>query len=58
MTVGSETFVVSGSTRSLARDDVGIQVLDHWQSPRDSTRYPSHWRLSVPPERLELEIRP
>jgi len=47
-----------GSTRSLTRDQVQIEVLDHWQSPRDGARYPSRWYLRIPTEKLELEIIP
>jgi len=47
-----------GSTRSLTRDEVQLEVLDHWQSPRDGARYPSRWYLRIPTERLELEITP
>lgn len=46
------------STRLLTRDQVQVEVLDHWQSPRGGTRYPSRWRLHIPTEKLELEITP
>jgi predicted secreted hydrolase len=47
-----------GTSQSLAADDVRIEVLDHWTSPRGGTRYPVRWRLTVPRERLALEIVP
>jgi predicted secreted hydrolase len=46
-----------GRAIKLARGDVHIEVLDQWASP-DGVRYPSRWRLSVPKEGLELDIRP
>ncbi|MCI0401077.1 MAG: carotenoid 1,2-hydratase [Gammaproteobacteria bacterium] len=48
----------SGAALQLTHDAVQIEVLDYWKSPRDSTRYPARWRIKVPIERLELEVRP
>lgn len=48
----------AGAARPLRRDEVAIEVLDHWQSPDTGARYPSRWRLRVPALRLELELRP
>ncbi len=47
-----------GSTHALAREDVAIEVLDTWWSARTGSAYPSHWRLGIPREGLELEITP
>lgn len=47
-----------GSVRALLPEALQIDVLDHWPSPRDGTRYPSRWRLRVPSEQLDLEIAP
>ncbi len=47
-----------GTVRRLARDDVAIDVGETWQSPRDGTRYPGRWRLRVPNEQLDLDVRP
>ena len=33
-------------------------VLDHWQSPKNETRYPSHWRMHIPSEQVTLAIEP
>jgi predicted secreted hydrolase len=46
-----------GSTAKLASAHVRIEVLDRWRSP-SGTRYPSHWRLSVPEKALDLDIVP
>ncbi|TRZ97976.1 MAG: carotenoid 1,2-hydratase [Nitrospiraceae bacterium] len=42
----------------LARDDIAIDVLDHWQSPQSGSRYPGRWRISVPSLRLTVEVAP
>ncbi len=47
-----------GSTRALAREAVGIEVLGTWRSPRTGTVYPSRWRLRVPGEDLTLDVTP
>jgi predicted secreted hydrolase len=49
---------VDGSSRTLAPDDFRIEALETWTSPRGGARYPSRWRISIPGERLELEVRP
>jgi predicted secreted hydrolase len=48
---------LDGTTQPLAREDIHIEVLDIWESPRGGG-YPSQWRLSIPAEDLELEIIP
>lgn len=53
------TLVASdGRSRALGPDDVRIEVLDTWTSPRGGTRYPARWRLTIPEERLRLEVVP
>lgn len=53
------TYVdANGRARSLAVGDVRIDVVDHWSSPRDGTRYPSRWRLRVPSEKIDVEVTP
>jgi len=47
-----------GHARALRADDVRLEVLDTWASPRGGTRYPARWRLSVPSADLHLEVRP
>lgn len=46
-----------GSTRTITLQDISLEVLNYWTSPR-SGKYPSHWRLSIPKEKLILEIIP
>lgn len=37
---------------------VDLTVLDRWKSPRSGALYPARWRLRVPAQDLDLEIRP
>ncbi|KIH76020.1 hydrolase [Geoalkalibacter ferrihydriticus DSM 17813] len=46
-----------GTGRLLRRDDVELQVLKTWHSPRGGT-YPAQWKLKVPGENLELTVTP
>ena len=46
-----------GTSRSLSVTDVDLEVLDHWESP-DGARYPARWRLTLPGDEMELEVRP
>ncbi|MCL4395023.1 MAG: carotenoid 1,2-hydratase [Chloroflexi bacterium] len=47
-----------GSSRALTRDEVHIQVLDHWTSPESGGNYPARWSVSVPSANLQLTLRP
>ena len=46
-----------GGKKTLVAEDVVIEVINTWESPRGGS-YPSRWRLSIPSERLELDINP
>jgi predicted secreted hydrolase len=46
-----------GSTLDLTPEDVQIQVLDYWESPRGGS-YPSKWRMRIPSQSADLEITP
>jgi predicted secreted hydrolase len=53
------TFIgPDGATRQLSLDDLNLEVLDRWTSPRTQASYPAGWRLSIPSLQLELEIQP
>jgi predicted secreted hydrolase len=55
----SGTLVAAdGSAQHLGRDDVRLEVLGTWQSPRSGGRYPSGWRLQVPSAALDLRVTP
>ena len=47
-----------GTTKSLERGDVEIEVLDTWTSPRSAAVYPARWRFRIPTEGLNLQLTP
>ncbi len=47
-----------GSKSHLSHNDVVITVLDVWQSPHSKVVYPSKWHLSIPRQKIELDIVP
>jgi len=49
--------LADGSTVHLSTDDLIIEVLDTWQSPRGG-RYPIAWKIEVPEANLSLTIDP
>lgn len=48
----------NGDVRHLKRDEFQIEVRDQWQSPRSQASYPSRWKVTVPREKVVLEIAP
>jgi predicted secreted hydrolase len=55
--VSSGTFIdPSGNTRHLTLDEFNIEVLDQWKSPRSQALYPTHWRLTIFPLSIQLNI--
>jgi len=47
-----------GTARHLARDEVAIEPLATWESPRSGARYPSRWRVLVPSAGIAFELSP
>ena len=47
-----------GTARHLALADFQIAGSGAWRSPRSGARYPDRWRVRIPSEDLDLEIRP
>ncbi|MBX0326144.1 carotenoid 1,2-hydratase [Oscillochloris sp. ZM17-4] len=56
-TAGS-LVAADGAQVRLSREDVQVDVLDSWRSPRGGASYPARWRLRVPAEQIDLEIIP
>jgi predicted secreted hydrolase len=55
----SGTFVnASGKVDHIDYDAIGLEILDHWKSPRTGVVYPSSWQLKVQPLQLHLNIVP
>jgi predicted secreted hydrolase len=48
----------AGESRPLKPADFRIEASDEWRSPRSVARYPARWRLRIPSENLDLEVRP
>jgi len=55
---GGTWIGADGVTVPLARDDIVIDVLDHWRSPQGGSRYPGRWRIRVPSVHLAVEVTP
>ena len=52
------TFVdAAGQATPLANDDVAIDVLRYWNSPRGG-RYPAQWRVRIRSQDLQLQVTP
>ncbi|MBL8247020.1 MAG: lipocalin family protein, partial [Candidatus Competibacter sp.] len=47
-----------GQARLLRWDEVDLQPLGEWTSPKNGDRYPAGWRLRVSAEKLDLTITP
>lgn len=47
----------TGKTTHLALNELSVEVLDHWVSPKTKARYPMGWRLRVPGRGLDLTLR-
>jgi predicted secreted hydrolase len=47
-----------GQARLLPGDEVELQPLGQWTSPRTGDRYPAGWRLRLPAENLDLTVTP
>ena len=57
--LSSGTLVApDGSVKRLAANDVKIDVLDRWTSPRSQAVYPARWRFQIPAEAISLDITP
>jgi predicted secreted hydrolase len=47
-----------GESRALNPSKFQILPSGEWRSPRSGARYPTRWRLRIPQEDLDLEVRP
>jgi predicted secreted hydrolase len=47
-----------GGSRRLALADFALEGAGSWRSPRSGAVYPARWRVRVPSEGLDLEVRP
>ena len=47
-----------GVRQQLRQDQVEIEELEHWESPRSGARYPVRWKLSIPSHGIVLNLSP
>jgi predicted secreted hydrolase len=58
-TASSGTFIDAfGSSRHLAKNDIKLNVLDTWKSPKSKAVYPARWRLQIKRISLDASIFP
>jgi predicted secreted hydrolase len=48
----------AGGARALSLDEVTLEPVDTWTSPRSGARYPARWRLSIAGLGLDLQMAP
>lgn len=46
-----------GAITRLAEGDYTLEALEHWRSPQTMTNYPTRWRVTIPGQRLTLDVR-
>lgn len=55
----SGTFIYSNGTyRHLSKDEFDVNVLSYYISRKTRARYPSHWEIKIPSERIQLTLVP
>ncbi len=47
-----------GTLQAIKRDDVVIDVLDHWHSAHSGATYPSGWHLRLAKAGIDLQVKP
>jgi predicted secreted hydrolase len=47
-----------GERKTLSSQDVRLQVLETWTSPKSGATYPVAWRLEIPEEALSVRVEP
>ena len=56
--VSSGTLVFAdGRTQPLTAQDLTVESLDYWTSPRSKAQYPQQWRITAPSLGLNLDVR-
>lgn len=55
----SGSLVISdGTVIHIRHDQIHIQPLDHWKSPKSGAVYPMGWRVTVPEFRIAVTVTP
>ena len=54
----SGTFIdPAGKSRHLTRENLSVEILDHWKSPKSGAIYPAQWRVTVFPLAIQLTVK-
>ena len=48
----------AGATRHLPGDAFTVEVTDRWTSPASGADYPAGWRVTIPADRLVIDLEP
>lgn len=57
--LSSGTWIeADGRSRPLSLADFRVRATGAWTSPRSGARYPSGWHVSLPREKIELDLAP
>jgi len=55
----SGTFIYSdGTYHHLSKDQFAVDVLSYYRSRKTRARYPSHWKIKIPSERIQITLVP
>lgn len=47
-----------GAARHLARDEIVLDILDRWRSPKSGGNYPSRWQIKIPTAGIDIAVKP
>jgi predicted secreted hydrolase len=47
-----------GTTRNLPRESFTVEVTRRWKSPTTDADYPAGWRVTIPDEKLVIDLLP
>ena len=47
-----------GTSHQLSLQDISLEVLEEWKSPRSGALYPGKWRILIPSFGVDLKVVP
>ena len=53
---GGTLVNADGTSTTLKREQIQIEVLESWRSPANNVEYPVRWKINIPDHKLALEI--
>lgn len=54
---GGSHFAADHTNTYLSQEDIVITEVDHWQSPKSKSRYPTTWRVQIEKLGYDLEVK-